>query len=204
LLTRVQSEQAALLPYQYLALTEIHQVTGLGQLFDAAMVFENYPKKRSVISVERAGGLRARNESEADATHYPLTLAAASGPRLRLRLTYRRDLLPHLSLADVAARLESVLAALSDDLDRPLGTLTSPAPARLPVSTIAAASTFVATVPTMVARQATLTPDRVAAVFRDQHLTYARSMRGPISSRTTCPASACTRSRPWSCSLSAR
>ena len=43
LMTRLQDDQSTLTAHQHLGLTHIHQLTGMSELFDTEMVFENYP-----------------------------------------------------------------------------------------------------------------------------------------------------------------
>ena len=45
--------------------------SGLGELFDTLVVFENYPVDRASLAAE-AGGLRLADIAGHDATHYPL------------------------------------------------------------------------------------------------------------------------------------
>ena len=61
----------------------------MGELFDTLTVFENYPVDEAGLAAE-ASGLRLTGIAGHDATHYPLSLLAAPGERLRLRLDYRR------------------------------------------------------------------------------------------------------------------
>ena len=42
-LGRIQDEQSRLGPYQYLGLSQIQAIAGIGELFDTSVVFENYP-----------------------------------------------------------------------------------------------------------------------------------------------------------------
>ncbi|WP_206794702.1 non-ribosomal peptide synthetase [Amycolatopsis sp. MtRt-6] len=135
-LARLQREQFELLPHQHLALGEVQQQAGLGELFDAAFVFESYPLAAEGFDGEIAG-LRASAAEARDATHYALSLTVVPNQRLRLRLEYRDDVLdagtarrtadrvldllrtvvaePHRLLARVspltAAEREAVLAA---------------------------------------------------------------------------------------------
>ncbi|MBJ6622109.1 condensation domain-containing protein [Streptomyces sp. DHE17-7] len=46
-LRRTQSEQARLIDHQWVGLAEIQRWAGSGELFDTAMVFENYPLNSS-------------------------------------------------------------------------------------------------------------------------------------------------------------
>nr|BFE81260.1 hypothetical protein GCM10020093_038610 [Planobispora longispora] len=56
LLTRIQAEQAELLPHHHLGLAEIQRLHGSGPLFDTMTVLENYPLDASAAEV--GGGLR--------------------------------------------------------------------------------------------------------------------------------------------------
>src|SRR5262249_16908889 len=54
-LQELQGQQSRLTAHQHLGLAEIQSLAGLGELFDTAMVFANYPMDRGRA---RAGGLR--------------------------------------------------------------------------------------------------------------------------------------------------
>ncbi len=67
-------------------------LAGLGELFDTLVVFENYPVDRDAACGRCRRSAAGRASSGHDATHYPLSLVAAPGEQLRLRLDYRPDL----------------------------------------------------------------------------------------------------------------
>ena len=75
--------------HQHLGLAEIQGLTGLGELFDTLVVFENYPDDHAA---RRSAGVGCATVGGHDATHYPLSLVAMPGERLQLRLDYRPDL----------------------------------------------------------------------------------------------------------------
>ena len=108
--------------HQHLGLAEMQGLTGLGELFDTLFVFENYPLDRGSLAAD-AGGLRLSDFGGRDATHYPLSLAAAPGERLQLRLGYRPDLFERVSVEALAGRLVRLLEAAATDADQPIGTL---------------------------------------------------------------------------------
>src|SRR5262245_62482875 len=91
LLKQVQDSQSRLMAYQHLGLAEIQQLTGLGELFDTLVVFENYPVDHAGLAGEVSGVRLARVRGH-DATHYPLSLLVQPGEQLVLRLDYRPDL----------------------------------------------------------------------------------------------------------------
>ena len=118
----MQESQSALMAHQHLGLAELQGLTGLGELFDTLFVFENYPLDRGSLAAD-AGGLRLTDFGGHDATHYPLSLAAAPGERLQLRLGYRPDLFERASVEALAGRLVRLLEAAVADADQPIGTL---------------------------------------------------------------------------------
>ena len=108
LLTRLQDSQSQLIAHQHLGLAEIQRLMGLGQLFDTLVVFENYPVDRSVLE-EPAAGFRLISVEGHDATHYPLSLVAVPGKRLRLRFQYRPDLFEPPRIEAIGRRLVRLL-----------------------------------------------------------------------------------------------
>src|SRR5262249_3843752 len=122
LLPEVQDRQSQLTPYQHLGLVQIQELAGLGELFDTLTVFENYPVNDSSHSID-VNGLRLRGVSGRDVTHYPLSLIAVPGERLRLRLDYRGDLFDRSRVEVMAARFVRLLEAAVADPDRAIGRL---------------------------------------------------------------------------------
>ncbi|MFF5289524.1 non-ribosomal peptide synthetase [Paractinoplanes globisporus] len=119
LLARVQDEQSALLDHQYLGLADIQRLAGAGELFDTLLIVENYPDRgddpESLLAAADAGGR--------DATHYPLTVVADPGERLRIGLEYRPDLFTGVVAGRVVAAVAAVLTAFTVDPSRPVGRL---------------------------------------------------------------------------------
>src|SRR5262245_37932985 len=175
LLREVQEQQSQLTPYQHLGLVEIQELAGFGELFDTLTVFENYPLDRTSHSID-VNGLRLRSISGRDATHYPLSLMAVPGERLRLRLDYRGDLFDRSRMEVMAARFVRLLEAAVADPDRAIG--------RLDILTAAERATLLrewndtaraipsATLPELFAAQAARSPDAIAVVFEQESLTY--------------------------------
>ncbi|MFJ5812233.1 amino acid adenylation domain-containing protein, partial [Streptomyces sp. NPDC093093] len=116
LLERLQTQQASLMDHQYLGLTDLQQVTGLGELFDTLVVFENYPLDADVLDI--GGGLRITGIEGHDATHYPLILTAVPGERLQLRLDFRTDL---FDAATANALMDCVVRVLESAPDHQAG-----------------------------------------------------------------------------------
>ncbi|MET7421076.1 amino acid adenylation domain-containing protein [Dactylosporangium sp. NPDC005555] len=124
LLRRVQGEQAALLDHQYLGLTELQRMTGVGELFDTLTVFESYPVDTEALdSTQRAAGLRISAVGNLDATHYPLTLTVVPDDALELGLEYRTDLFDAAAADRLLDRLETLLRSLATDPSAMLSTV---------------------------------------------------------------------------------
>ncbi|HEY8983658.1 MAG TPA: amino acid adenylation domain-containing protein, partial [Streptomyces sp.] len=115
LLARVQDEQAALLPYQYVGLSDIQRQTGLGELFDSATVFHNLPAPSAETRRQRESGLSIASGESRGATHYPLVLVADPGERLRLVLSFRSDVFDRGTVEAFGARLRGVLETFVAD-----------------------------------------------------------------------------------------
>src|SRR5262249_61862560 len=99
MLAAFPDSQSRWMAHHHLGLAEIQGLAGLGELFDTLVVFENYPIEQAGLKTE--GELRVTPIAGHDASHYPLSLAAVPGERLRLRLDYRRDRFERGGLAAV-------------------------------------------------------------------------------------------------------
>ncbi|MGS2811124.1 amino acid adenylation domain-containing protein [Nocardia sp. MW-W600-9] len=121
-LSRVQSEQVALLDGHYLGLAEIQRSAGAGELFDTLMAYESYPvdtegMRRAHGSID---GLEIVDVEAANATHYPVAVGVEVGDGIRVGLQYRLDVVGSDVADALAYRLRVVLDALRDTPDRPV------------------------------------------------------------------------------------
>ncbi|MFB4309162.1 amino acid adenylation domain-containing protein [Actinomadura sp. GTD37] len=119
-LTRLQDEQAALMPHHHLGLSDIQRLTGAGTLFDTMTVLENYPFDPDAAGTD-LGGLTLHGVDGHDASHYPLTFAAVPGRGLSLRIDHRTDLCTAAEARRLMRRLVRVLEAIAHRPDLPLG-----------------------------------------------------------------------------------
>ncbi|MFF0487027.1 amino acid adenylation domain-containing protein [Streptomyces sp. NPDC004435] len=121
LFSRVQAEQLALGPHQHLGLDEVQRLAGLGALYDTSTGFGNAPSDWSSLE-EIAPGLRLSPLAEdatrdgdggeqqiSGSTHYPLSVVAVPGARLRLELNHRADVFDTARVELVASRLRLLL-----------------------------------------------------------------------------------------------
>jgi non-ribosomal peptide synthase protein (TIGR01720 family) len=176
LLRRVQASQSESMEHQYLGLSEIKQLAGVGELFDTLLVFENYPVDRAGLAAE-AAGLRLAGVSGYDATHYPLSVVVQPGAELRLRLDYRPDLFDRDQIEVLGARLVRILEGAVADAERPLHLLPilsgSERATILEEWNATAQAVSPATLPELFSAQAQRTPSAVAVVCEDRELSYA-------------------------------
>ncbi|MEU6221502.1 amino acid adenylation domain-containing protein [Streptomyces sp. NPDC047022] len=178
LLARIQEEQAALLPHHHLGLADIQRPAGLGDLFDTAVVFENAPFDHEDLD-RTFGGLRIglREDTAATGTtHYPLSLVAVPGTRLRLDLSHRDEILDEAAVQRLADGLERLLEALVTTPDLPCGGIGAlDAEGRTGLLRGGAGPVVAhpaATLPELFAAQAARTPGATAVVFEGTTLSY--------------------------------
>ncbi|MDO9407841.1 MAG: amino acid adenylation domain-containing protein [Patulibacter sp.] len=180
LVRRRQDERTALMGHEHLGLGAIQRAagTGSGALFDTLFVLQNFggADDASLQALRERHG--AQVVAGVDATHYPLTLVATPGPRLRLLLDHRPDVLDRDAAETILARYVAVLERFVDDLDAPT--------ARIDVLLDAERAEDEAawaladrevpddTVAELLAAQAERTPDLLALVSGDERLTYAQ------------------------------
>ncbi len=171
LLGRIQLEHSLLIEHHHLSLADVQRVAGIGELFDTCLAFENFPE----TSGFRQEPLQV-TVSASDAGHYPLSLNAAAGSRLRLRLSYRPDLFPADFGSALMSRLTRVLTALPALADVPTGKLDlTGVEERHRVSTRWGRNPSqvpVATLPDLFQARAGESPDAVAVLHGRQSMTY--------------------------------
>ncbi|HXM55197.1 MAG TPA: amino acid adenylation domain-containing protein, partial [Candidatus Dormibacteraeota bacterium] len=122
-LRRLQAEQARLLPHHHAGLGDVQRWAGLGQLFDTLVVFENYPAALTVQRARETAGARVARVTGRDANHYPLSLFAAAGERLHLRLDHRPELIDRERVAGLLERVARLLGDLAHAPETPVGAL---------------------------------------------------------------------------------
>ncbi|MFJ1578164.1 amino acid adenylation domain-containing protein [Streptomyces sp. NPDC088182] len=181
LLRRMQSERAAVMPYEYVGLGTIQQETGHRRLFDTLFVL------RSADGEDRAAALRQRHGitdvSNVDGTHFPLTLIVTPETRLRVTLAARPDLFGAEAATTILGRFTTVLERLGESLAAPdaASARTVGVDLLLPPERAALAAEWAGsrepvpneTVADMLTAQVARTPDAVALVFGERALTYA-------------------------------
>ncbi|MBN0975540.1 amino acid adenylation domain-containing protein, partial [Gordonia sp. BP-119] len=117
LITRIQSEQAALLDHHHLGLAEIQRSIGAAASFDTLTVFESYPVDQAALAqAADIDGMRVTGLRGMDSTHYPVTLVASIGDRLHLQMKYLTGV---YGADEVDALLGRVLRVLTAFVENP-------------------------------------------------------------------------------------
>ena len=180
MLGRVQGEQADLLDHHYVGLADILRVAGTTGLFDTLVVFESYPVDREGLAAhaDALDGMRIDDLDVDDSTNFPLTLLAALGEQLHLKLRYLPDLYDSAAAEAILRRMVRVLESIVvepessvDEID-----VLDPAERSLVLEQWNATDSAVDTSATLVSlfdAQVAATPDAVAVVFDDTELTYS-------------------------------
>ncbi|MGA5207436.1 amino acid adenylation domain-containing protein [Streptomyces variegatus] len=185
LVGEVQRAQSALTAHHHLGLSDIQRAAGVPELFDTMMVFENYPWDEPAQDGAPGPATEVRVapalERGRDATHYPLTLVAAPGRRLYLRLDYREDLFDRATAQALLDRLRLVLTAVAEDPATLTGRVdvTSAEECRLLLETWndTRREGQLPLLPEWFEAQVAATPDAPAVRFGDETLSYAELNR---------------------------
>ncbi|MGJ7874790.1 amino acid adenylation domain-containing protein [Streptomyces rochei] len=175
-LVRLQREQAHLDRHQHLGLARIQSLTGVGDLFDTAVLVENYPVDQSGTT-RLESGLRIVGAKGRGATHYPLSmLVSRTADGVLMRLNYRSDLFDRATIEALLDRLTRLLRDVVAEPDRPIGGLDVLAPQerhRL-LTEFNDTSHAVPDVclPDLFERQVEQDPGATAVVFEDESVSY--------------------------------
>ena len=86
LLAQLQDAYNDTLDHQHTSLSDIHRVTGHGQLFDTLFAYENYPVDAAALAGDQE--LAITDIAARESTHYPLAMQAQPGADMTLRIEY--------------------------------------------------------------------------------------------------------------------
>ncbi|MEH1098517.1 amino acid adenylation domain-containing protein [Micromonospora sp. CPCC 205561] len=118
--TTLQQRWVALREHGHLGLSEIRRATGVGDVFDTLLVFQNFPTARDG---ESAGSVKVVDVTGHDATHYPVSLVVDASEEITLRLTRRDGAVVPGGPEELLARVSRILEAFADDPHRRIGDL---------------------------------------------------------------------------------
>ncbi|GLQ87765.1 non-ribosomal peptide synthase/polyketide synthase [Dyella flagellata] len=182
LLMQLHQQQAALLDYQYLGLTELQQLIGAPELFDTLVTFENYPINPAGAHAAGSGdsSLHSRMHSHwgGNVSHYPLGLVIAPGSCLHLNFSYRPDVFAADDVRRLATRYQRILQAFVDDLQQPVSSIdlldASERQLLMKDWNDTAQAFTAATLPDLFEQQVARSPEAVAAIEAGCQLSFAQ------------------------------
>ncbi|MER5965975.1 amino acid adenylation domain-containing protein [Streptomyces sp. NPDC002057] len=125
LFARIQDEQAKLLPYQHISLTDIRRITDSGDMFDTMMSFANYPFDGEALR-RPAPGLELLRASGDDRQHYPLGVVISHRDDIvTVQVEYRPHLIDPDRADDLARRFVALLTRSAHAPHTTVGSLDS-------------------------------------------------------------------------------
>ncbi|GHF54238.1 nonribosomal peptide synthetase CepB [Amycolatopsis bartoniae] len=118
MLTGLQERQVATMAHQHIGLAEINHVAGPGAAFDTLVLFENYPRPPRSSEDPDALSMRPAGvpSDSGHYGHYPLSLRASEGGRVRGDLVFRPDAFDRTQVEEMRA---AILRALEQVVAEP-------------------------------------------------------------------------------------
>nr|HMQ60354.1 amino acid adenylation domain-containing protein [Flavilitoribacter sp.] len=171
----IQEGHAAAREYQYQALNEIQQWSGItGDFFDSLLVFENYPVDEAVR--EKKWALELGDVRVQEQTNYLLTIVAGMGNTLDLKFIYNNVLLDDVYAEMISRHFAALVARIAisgqEDLSG-IRILTDEEEKQLIAESGSVGYPESKSLVDLFTDQAAETPDSVAVVFRDRQLSYS-------------------------------
>lgn len=178
-LQQLLAQQIEASQYEYTPLIDIQkwsQVSSGVPLFDSIVVFENYPVDAALAQPDL--NVEIRNVFGFEQTNYPLTLGVAPGQELSLKLAYQEsDRFDAVSITRMLGHLQTLLEGMVANPHQRLEQLSILTPAErnyLLVEWNDTQTQYPQTkcIHELFESQVEQTPDAVAVVFANQHITY--------------------------------
>ncbi len=176
-LKQIRASQLTVRNHELTPLTSIQRWSDVPRgtpLFESILVFDNYLLNSSM---QTEGGAWARRHVHLrERTNFPLTLYGYGEPELILRLSFDKQRFNSASIQRTLGHLHTLLAAMAEDRNQPL--------AELPLLTSAEQQVLEVwnqtavdyprqkRVHDLIEEQVGRTPDALAVVFQEGHLTY--------------------------------
>ncbi|MBK8549763.1 MAG: amino acid adenylation domain-containing protein [Ignavibacteria bacterium] len=175
-LQEIQDGQLSSSQYQFTPLHDIQRWTGIsGDLFDSLLVFENYPVSELVGS--KQWKLRIENLKIRELTNYPLTIIINSAKEINISFSYNTEILKQEYVKEIRGHFENVLLQMITNESRSINEIKILTKAEEQQLLSEFNDTAVdypkdKTIIDLFEEQVLKTPDNIALVFEDNHLTY--------------------------------
>jgi amino acid adenylation domain-containing protein/non-ribosomal peptide synthase protein (TIGR01720 family) len=177
-LKALQVQQVETEQYAYTPLVEIQNwsdVTRGMPLFKSIVVFENYPVDASMK--QRKGSLEFSEVRGIEQTNYPLTVGVVLGEQLSLNISYEQSCFDEVTIARMLGHLQMLLEGMVSNPDLPIAQLpllTAPEQKQLLVDWNDTQVDYPSElcIHHRFEQQVEGTPDAIAVVFAEHHLTY--------------------------------
>ncbi|NJR39161.1 MAG: AMP-binding protein [Leptolyngbyaceae cyanobacterium CSU_1_4] len=178
-LKNLQTTQVDLRQYEFTSLIDIQrwsEVPHSSPLFESLLIFENYPispdMKRSLTQ------LNLHNIQTTEQTNYPLTLYVVADENVTLRILYDSDRFTSSSMSRMLGHLQILLTGIIENPDQRISELTLLTPVEQQQLLIDWNDTDDRSIPPLCfhqrfEQQAQQTPDAIALLFQDSHLSYS-------------------------------
>jgi amino acid adenylation domain-containing protein len=177
LLAAVRALHVSLRPHERTPLVDIRNWSGRSgtqELFDSVVVFEDYDLNDALARI--GCELWARGIYRTFPTHYPLTITGYLRPELRLSIEYSPAYFEDATIARMAGHFGRLLESVARDPGQRISTLEMlrEEERRQLLEDWQGAEREIGetTIPELIERQAESTPDAVAVVYGDAHLSY--------------------------------
>jgi len=182
-LKRFQADQMESFNHDYVSLVEVQgcsQVPRGQPLFHTVVIVENTPQRKLGLDLSAHLPLEGFDRAQAR-TGYPLCVVVHTGAELTLQLRYDERRLEAASVEQLMGHLHTLLRAMPDSLDQPLGRLPLLTEAERHQVLVAFNDTAVPVeqgcVHQRISAQSARTPNALAVVAEDGQLTYAELER---------------------------
>lgn len=177
-LQQVQMQQSEALQYDYTPLLDIQGWSDIPRgtpLFENILVFENYPIDPALLQSQ--AGLRLTEVRSVEWTSFPLTLLVSAAEQIALKLKFDQQRFEPTTITRLLNHLATLLNAIAANphqqiVDLPF--LTSAEQQQLYQWNKTLASYPQTGIHELFEAQCERTPDAIALVFEQQHLTYAQ------------------------------
>ncbi|MDT5120187.1 MAG: glycopeptidolipid biosynthesis protein, partial [Mycobacterium sp.] len=177
LMGQLQRDHNDTLEYDYLALRDIHRVTGHDQLFDTLFLYENYPIDTGALFGVHE--LAITDFSSREFNHYPLSVVVSPGHELSLRVEFDTQVFDVATVDTLIERLRQVLVTMTTDPTRRLSSidlLDSEEHSRLEEwgnrAVLTQPASAPVSIPELFAAQVARAPEAVAVNYGERSWTY--------------------------------